>query len=400
MRLKDTLKIIALFLMMAVSVAAQNTALKTRLDAVINQAVESEKIVGATIVAAQDGKIIYRRTAGFNDREAKRKLRQTDIFRLASLTKLIVSATALTLVDEGKLSLDDAVTKYIPDFRPKTSNGETPAITVRHLLTHTAGLNYSFAENPNAEYHRLQISDGLDNTGISLAENVRRIGSATLLFAPGTNWNYAVSIDVLGLVLEKASGKNLSELVAEKITAPLGMKDTAFYVKDSERLVAPYADGVQKTVRMTEPFSLEFGGSAIIFSPQRITNPQAFYSGGAGMAGTIDDYLKFLEAVRTGGSPILKPESAKLLTENAIGEIEINGGNSGSGFSLGASVLRNPAVVKTPQSVGTWSWGGVYGHSYFVDPQKKLTVVFLTNTAIAGMAGDFPNAVVNAIYGK
>jgi len=390
------LKIIALFLMLTVSVVAQNATLKTRLDAAIDQAIKNEKIVGTELVVAQDGKIIYHRAAGFNDREAKRKLKENEIFRLASMTKLIVSATALTLVDEGKLKIDDPVTKYIPDFRPKLSDGSMPTITVRHLLTHTSGLNYGFAENANGEYHKLQVSDGLDNAGISLEENVRRIGSATLLFVPGTKWNYSLSIDVLGLVLEKASGKNLSELVREKITAPLGMKDTAFYFKDSKRLVTPYADGATKPVRMTEPFS--FG--EVTFSPRRITNPKAFYSGGAGMAGTADDYLKFLEAIRTGGKPILKPETAKLLTENAVGEIETNDGNSGSGFSLGAGVLKDPEKAKTPQSVGTWSWGGAYGHSYFVDPQKKLTVICLTNTTFAGMTGDFPNAILKAIYDK
>lgn len=388
------MKIIALFLLLTVSAVAQNATLKTRLDAAIDQAIKSEKIVGTTIVIAEDGKIIYRRAAGFNDRESKRKLKENDIFRLASMTKLIVSATALTLVDEGKLKIDDPITKYIPDFQPKLPDGSTPTITIKHLLTHTSGLNYGFAENANGEYHKLQVSDGLDNAGISLEENVRRIGSATLLFAPGTKWNYSLSIDVLGLVLEKASGKNLSELVKEKITAPLKMKDTAFYFKDSKRLVTPYADGATKPVRMTEPFAL----GEVVFSPQRITNPKAFYSGGAGMAGTADDYLKFLEAIRTGGKPILKPETAKLLTENAIGEIETNDGNSG--FSLGAGVLKNPEKAKTPQSVGTWSWGGAYGHSYFVDPQKKLTVICLTNTTFAGMTGDFPNAILKAIYDK
>lgn len=396
MRSRNILKIIALFLMLTISAVAQNATLKTRLDAVIDQAIKNEKIVGTEIVVAQDGKIIYRRAAGFNDREAKRKLKENDIFRLASMTKLIVSATALALVDEGKLKIDDPVTKYIPGFQPKLPDGSTPTITIKQLLTHTSGLNYRFAENANGEYHKLQVSDGLDNVEMSLQENVRRIGSATLLFAPGTKWNYSLSIDVVGLILEKASGKSLSELVRAKITVPLGMKNTAFYFQDSKRLVTPYADGSPKPVRMTEPFSL----GEIVFSPARITNSKAFYSGGAGMAGTADDYLRFLEAIRTGGAPILKPESAKLLTENAIGELEINGGNSGIGFSLGASVLKNPEKAKTPQSVGTWSWGGVYGHSYFVDPQKKLTVIGLTNTTVAGMTGDFPNAVVKAIYDK
>lgn len=392
--------IVVLILVSFTAINAQVQNLRKRLDEVINRAISENKIVGTTIVVAQDGKVIYRNTQGFNDREAKIKLKQTDIFRYASLTKLIVSATALSLVDEGKLNLDDAVTKFLPEFRPKLASGETPTITVRQLLNHTSGLNYGFEEKAGGEYHKLGISDGLDNADLTLEENVRRIGSSTLLFAPGTNWNYSLSIDVLGLVLEKASGKSLPELVKEKVTAPLGMKDTAFYFKDSKRLVVPYADAAPKPVRMTDSFSFNMGAGAIIFSPRQITNPKALHSGGAGMAGTIDDYLKFLETIRTGGKPILKPETAKLLTENATGELEINGGNSGIGFTLGASIIKNPEKAKTPQSVGTIAWGGVYGHSYFVDPQKKLTMICLTNTAIAGMTGDFPNAIVKAIYGK
>jgi CubicO group peptidase (beta-lactamase class C family) len=153
---------------------------------------------------------------------------------------------------------------------------------------------------------------------------------------------------------------------------------------------------------MTEPFALPFAESQIIYSPRRATDATAFPSGGAGMSGTIDDYFRFLEVLRKGGSPILKPDTARLLFENAIGDISVNAAASpeGWGWSLGASYLKNPSAAKTPQSAGTLQWGGAWGHSYFVDPQQKLTVICLTNTAVAGMVGEFPTALVNTVYGK
>lgn len=379
---------------------ARETTMKERLDSVLNRATRENRIVGATMLVAQDGKIIYRRNAGFSDREAKKQMRGNEVFRLASMSKLIVSAAALALMDEGKLRLDDAVTQYLPNFRPRLANGREPKITVRHLMTHTAGLNYGFLEKPGGAYHRLGVSDGMDDAGISLEENLRRISAAPLLYEPGTSWNYSVATDVLGAVVAKSGGASLPEVVRRKVTAPLGMNDTAFVVRTPWRLATSYGDAAPMPVRMTEPFALKFGEGRILYSPRRAANARAFPSGGAGMVGTITDYFRFLEALRKGGAPILKRESARLLTTNAIGAIPVSAAGAGWGWSLGLSYLKDPRAAKTPQSRGTLQWGGAYGHSYFVDPQKKLTVICLTNTAIAGMIGDFPRAIIAAVYHK
>ena len=391
-----------LFLMLAISIPAQEAAMKNRLDAVIDGAVNQEKIVGATIIVAQDGRIIYRRTAGYNDREAKKLLRESDVFRLASLTKLIVSTAALVLVDEGKLRLDDPVTKYLPDFRPKLADGREPVITVRQLMTHTAGLTYKGFEKADGAYHRLNTSDGIDGVDVSLEENLRRIAAAPLLYEPGTSWGYSVATDVLGAVVAKAGGASLPEVVRLKVTAPLKMKDTGFTAKNPARLVIPYGDGAERPVRMTEPFSLPYGSGQILYSPRKATEANAFPSGGAGMVSTIDDYYLLLEVLRKGGAPILKPATARLISENAIGDIPVNAYPTPAawGWSLGLSILKDPLAAKTPQSAGTWAWSGAYGHFYFVDPREKLTVICLTDTAIAGMVGEFPTALVRAVYGK
>jgi CubicO group peptidase (beta-lactamase class C family) len=327
-------------------------------------------------------------------------LRSTDVFRLASMTKLIVSVTALALVDEGKLKLDDAVTIYLPDFRPKLADGRVPKITVRHLLTHTAGLNYVFFEKPDGPYHRLKISNGFDDIAVSLEENLRRIAAAPLLYEPGTAWHYSMAIDVLGAVVAKAGGASLPEVVRRKVTGPLKMKDTEFVASEPSRLVVPYADGNPRPVRMTEPFAINFGVSDVVYSPRRAIDKAAYPSGGAGMIGTIDDYFRLLETLRKGGAPILKPETARLIAENGIGDIPLMQGQEGWGWSLGLSILKDPVAAKTPQSVGTWLGGGAWGTSYFVDPHRRMTVIWLTNTAMAGMAGEFPNQLVKAIYGK
>lgn len=385
------------------SAPAQDAAIKNRLDEVIDRAIKEERIVGLTMLVAQNGKVVYRRTAGLNDREAEKPMRGDEVFRLASMTKLIVSVAALALVDEGKLSPDDAVTKYLPDFRAKLADGREPKISVRHLMTHTAGLNYGFQEKPDGAYHRLKVSDGLDDIGITLEENLRRIAAAPLLYEPGTSWTYSLAHDVLGAVVAKAGGASLPEVIKQKVTEPLKMNDTAFVAQTPPRLATPYGDGNPRPVRMTEPFVLTFAGGQIIFSPRRATNPSAFPSGGSGTVGTIDDYFRFLEVLRNGGEPILKPETAGLIAENAIGDIPVNmfPDPGAWGWSLaGAAYLKNPSAAKTPQSIGTWQWGGVWGNNYFVDPQKKLTVVCLTNTGVAGMVGEFPTALVNAVYGK
>jgi len=271
---------------------------------------------------------------------------------------------------------------------------------VRHLLTHTAGLNYGFEEKPDGAYHRLKVSDGLDDIGITLEENLRRIAAAPLLFEPGTAWNYSVATDVLGAVVAKAGGASLPEVVRRNITHPLQMNDTTFIAKNPSRLAVPYGDGNPRPVRMTEPFALTFIGGQIVYSPRRATDATAFPSGGAGMVGTINDYFRFLEVLRKGGAPILKPETARLITDNAIGDIPVTAAGDGWGWSLDLSVLKNPTAAQTPQSVGSWQWGGAYGHSYFVDPQRKLTVICLTNTTVAGMVGEFPTAIVNTVSGK
>ncbi|EAU65341.1 beta-lactamase [Stigmatella aurantiaca DW4/3-1] len=313
------------------------------------------------------------------------------------MTKPIVSAAALSLVDQGQLTLDAPITRWLPTFRPKLADGREPPITVRQLLTHTAGLAYGFGEAETDPYLQAHVSNGLEQPGLDLDENLRRIASVPLLFEPGTQWNYSVATDVLGAVLIRAGGAPLPTLVERLITRPLGLTDTAFTVKAPARLAAAYTDERPAPARVDGYRLVRTETMNLRVDPSRAFHPQAFPSGGAGMIGTAKDFLTFLEAVRTGTLPGLKKATLAQMTTNQVGTLR-QPTDPGRGFTFGASVLVDPARAHSPQSPGTFHWGGVYGHSWFVDPERRLTVIALTNTFPEGMSGTFPTAVRDALY--
>ena len=382
----------------AMAQAAPDAALSTRIEGVVAQAIAEKRLVGAVVLVSRGGKLIHHQAAGLADREAGRRMQEDAIFRFASVTKPIVSTVVMKLVEEGRLRLDDPVTRFLPDFRPMLPDRTQPVITVRQLLTHTSGLSYRFFEPSGSPYHTLNVSDGMDQPGLSLNENLRRLGQAPLGFAPGAKWSYSLGIDVLGGVLEAASGEPLPALVQRLVTGPLGMKDTGFAVADSTRLAAPYADGKPEPVKITDEMAVPFGASAILFNPSRALEPASFASGGAGMVGTAGDLLRFLEVIRTGGVPILKRGTVAAMMQDQVG-VQAATQGPGWGFGYGWAVLDDPKVAATPQAKGTLQWGGAYGHRWFVDPANELVVVALTNTTFEGMAGPFVQQLRDAIYG-
>lgn len=380
------------------SAAPATPDLATRVDAAIDRALASRRIVGAVVLVAQDGRLVYRRAAGLADREAGTPMREDAIFLLASVTKPIVSVAALRLVEQGRLRLEDPVSRWLPHFRPRTAEGAAPNITVHHLLTHTAGLGYDFMQPADGPYRRLGVSNGLDRPGPSLDENLRRIARAPLAYTPGDSWGYSMATDVLGAVVAKAAGQDLPAAVRRLVTAPLQMDDTRFSVVDRGRLVAHYADGQPAPVRMQGLQAVGFHGATVNFAPGRLLDRRAYPSGGAGMAGTAGDVLRFLETVRAGGGPLLRPETVALMAKAHVGA-EARTEGPGWGFGYGWGVLLDPAAARSPQSAGTLQWGGAYGHKWFIDPQRRLTVVALTNTTFEGMAGVFTTDLRDAVYG-
>lgn len=379
-----------------------STKLRPELDAVIDQAVASGRIVGANVAIALDGKLIYERHAGMADRERGVAVSPDTLFRLASMTKPLVSAAALALIEQGALALDLPVRELLPYFRPRQPDGAEADIRIRHLLSHTAGLRYGFGLPDNQPYRAASVSDGLDLSVLSLEENLRRLSSQALLFEPGASWAYSLAADVLGGALEALCGENLECIVSRHVTGPLGMLDTRFRIDEPARLAKPYADNEQtgepaRPMRDSEWLSLP-GAGAIHYQPARAFHPDAYLSGGCGMLGNARDYLRFLEAVRQGGAPILSAESAGLMTRDAVAHLAETDVGPGMGFGLGFSVLRDPEAAGAPQAVGTFGWGGVYGNSFFVDPAARLSVVMLSNTALEGLFGDYPRQLAAAIY--
>ncbi|WP_165070691.1 serine hydrolase domain-containing protein [Paludisphaera rhizosphaerae] len=358
------------------------------LDAALSRAVREKRIVGGVVLAARDGQIVYHRAVGLADREAGRPMREDAVFRLASVTKPIVSAAALALVDQGRIRLDDPITRWLPNFRPRLADGRVPTITVRQLLTHTSGLGYGFAEPADGPYHRAGVSDGLDQPGLTLDENLKRLASAPLLFEPGTAWRYSLATDVLGAVVARAGGDPLPTVVERTVTGPLEMRDTSFYYPPSGRLAAAYFDAAPEPILMGAVHVTSFGpGAGVRFAPDRALVPTSYASGGGGMIGTAGDFLKFLEAIRKGGAPILKPETALAMFSPQTGDLQNVASGPGWAFGFGAAVVVDPALAGTPLSKGSCQWGGVYGHYWFVDPTRKLSVVCMTNTTLEGMSG-------------
>jgi CubicO group peptidase (beta-lactamase class C family) len=377
---------------------ANASSFADRVDAIIDDVISTGRIVGAVVLIARDGEIVHRRATGFADRENKRRMEEDTLFRLASVTKPIVTAATLTLIEDGTISLDDPVTRWLPAFQPRLSGGKIPVITVTHLLSHTAGLNYGFKEERSGPLHRLGVSDGIDRVGFDLDENLRRLTEAPLLFAPGTNWHYSLATDVLGRLLEIASGQPLADLVRERVTLPLSMVDTDFVLRSPDRLAVAYADSISEPVQMSDPHELPFDLSAVRFSPSRAFDPTVYASAGAGMVGTAGDILRLLEIFRNGGAPLFGPEIFESLISDRVKPDFVERPDPGWGFGLGFGILDDPAAAGTPQPRGTWRWGGVYGHHWFVDPTNRLTVVTLTNTAVAGSEGSFPEALRSAVY--
>jgi len=371
--------------------------LAARVDAVVDKAVAEKRLVGAVALVARDGEPVYRRAAGLADREQGRAMREDDVFRLASVTKPFVAAAAMRLVEDGAIALDDPVTRFLPDFRPRLPSGEAPPLTIHHLLSHTSGLGYGFQEPDDGPYHRLGVSDGLEQPGLSIEENLNRLAAAPLHFAPGAAWRYSLAMDVIGAVVAKASGRSLPDFLHQAVFEPLGVRDSGFVAAKDAQLAVAYRDGAPEPLRMSDGDAVPFMDASIRFAPSRPFDPTSYPSGGAGMIGTADDVLRLLEAIRRGGAPILRPETVARMTAAQVEKIEAQ--EPGWGFGYGWAVLVDPEASGTPQSKGTLRWGGVYGHSWFVDPARGLTVVALTNTAIEGMAGAFVTQLRDAVYG-
>ncbi|WP_417308655.1 serine hydrolase domain-containing protein [Devosia sp.] len=365
--------------------------LTARLDATIANTLADNRLVGCVVLVARKGEIIYRGAHGLADREANRAMTEDAIFRLSSVTKPLIAATILALVDAGRIGLTDPVTDHLPGFRPRLADGSAPPITIHHLLTHTSGL-------PTTSI----LTDAEQAAGINrwrLGDDaiMERLSALPLLFAPGTGWAYGPSIDVLGHIAGRLVGGRPEDALKRYVTGPLGMADTGFVLADDSRLAAAYADGVDGPELMGDPHTIpNYWGGTTTYDPGRIFDPETFQSGGGGAAGTADDILWLLEALRNGDG-VLRPETAALAMKNQTPQLTDASG-PGWQFSYLGAWLKDPARAQSPAAIGTNRWAGIYGHNWFIDPDRELTVVSMSNTGLEGSDGQFRTDVRDAIY--
>ena len=367
--------------------------LEQALDAVVDTAISEKRIVGSVLLVRKDGRPLYEKAHGLADREAGRAMSRDTIFRLSSVTKPIVAATILALMEAGKIRLDDAVTLYLPDFKPALADGSVPEITIHHLLTHSAGLASGPLLTP------AETAAGVNRWHLGRETIVARLAAQELLFVPGTGWAYGPSIDVLGVIAGQLVGGTLEDAITQYVTGPLQMDDTRFGVRDTSRLAAAYADGPDGAVLMGDPHSVANNwGGVTTYDPGRIFDAQAFQSGGGGAAGSGPDFMRLLECLRSGGGPILQRDTVAMGMANQTPQLA-HAVSPGLQFSYFGAWVADARAAGLPVAPGTNRWGGIYGHHWFVDQANGLSVVSMSNTGLEGSDGAYRDAVYDAVYG-
>ncbi len=345
---------------------------------VMNGFVKDKKIAGGIVLIARNGKVVFQEAYGQRDLDRKLPVERDTIFRIYSMSKAITSAAALTLVEEGKLDLDAPVSKYLPEFaETKVFDGDNarPAkspITVRDLFRHTSGITYGGAVGSKTET-LIELANVMDMQS-DLATMSAKLGKIPFEFDPGTKWKYGASIDVLGFIVQKVSGKPLGVFIKERILDPLEMNDTGYFVpaEKQSRFAANYfSDGKGRLILRDDPAKSAY------------LHPPGLESGGGGMVGTASDYMRLLLMVANGGEwngkRILSREMAEQMHTNQLPKgvdwIDFGEKRTGVGFGLGFSVTVEPSDKAPHNHKGEFGWGGAASTHYWVSPNDQLIVV-------------------------
>lgn len=340
-------------------------------DAKIEQMIADKKMAGCVVAVARRGKMVYFKPFGMADTATETPMRKDTIFRIFSMTKAVTTAAALMLVEEGKVALDDPVSKHLPQLKGLEVYDEAgnrkadPEMTVRDLIRHTSGLSYGWSANAvDKLYAEKAVLGG------SLGEMVDRLAEIPLSFQPGTAWQYGVSSDVLGRLVEVVAGKPLDAFFAERIFKPLDMTDTGFQLP------------ADKVGHFSANYSPQL---AVIEKPSesKYLREPKMLSGGGGLLSTARDYMRFLQMIANGGEldgkRLLKPETVRLMTTNQLPEsiknIAIGLPRPGIGFGLGFSVCYKKTLFDPGAVVGEFGWGGAASTHYWVSPKHELVVV-------------------------
>jgi CubicO group peptidase (beta-lactamase class C family) len=388
----------------------------TRIDSALQRYVDDNRVAGAVAIVMRDGKVVYEKAIGWSDREANRRMTTDAIFRIASQSKAITSVAALMLVEDGKVNLSDPISRWIPSFAKTTvavrRDSTKPAsdsnrvivparrqITVRDLLTHTSGMSYGGEPMIIRLYDEKHLGYGGNAYGWYTADKdepicdtMERLGTLPFVAQPGTAWVYGYNLDVLGCVIERASGKPLDEFIRERITKPLGLNDTYFFLpKDKRsRLAAVYTP--DESGRVSRAPNGPKGQGDYVDGPRRN------FAGGAGLLSTARDYARFLEMLRNDGAldghRYLAPHTVAMMRTNQVGTLHAADG--GLGFGLGFETTERYGANGL-SSVGTFSWGGAYGSTYKVDPKERLVMCLMVQV-VPSVSGGIKEAFDTAVY--
>ena len=377
-----------------------------RVDGYLQQQVDSSRIAGAVGLVLRDGKVVYEHAVGYADKESGRRMSTDAMFRIASQTKALTSIAIMMLLEEGKVALSNPVSRFIPAYARTTVmvNGEVvPAkrpITIRDLLTHTAGISYG-TDSALATLYREKGLGPAAGWGWYTADKdepvcstMERLASLPFLRQPGEAWVYGYNTDILGCVVEKVSRVSLEEFIRTRITGPLRMNDTYFFVPpvQRDRLVAVYASDTGNRIARAPDGARGQG--------DYVEGPRRSFSGGAGLVSTARDYARLLQMLLNGGEldgvRILSPQTVALMTTNQTGTLFPA---NGEGFGLGFSILERLGADNSLYSVGSFGWGGAYGSQYMVDPKQGIVLVFMLNQLPdrSDTSAKFPTLVYQAL---
>ena len=368
-----------------------------RLDTVLNSYVEENLIAGQVLLVLRKGRIAHSLANGMRDIEATDPMKEDTIFRIASQTKALVSTGIMILHERGQLDISHPLSRYIPEWENvqvavPNENGsynlepvERP-ITLRHLLTHTAGMSYGTGpasrEWEEADFQGWYFANKTETIG----ESIARMASLPLDAHPGTAWIYGYNTDILGAVIEITSGMDLNNFLQQEIFEPLEMSDSHFYLPENKRdrlavVYQPKPGGGIQAITATDGMRSQ---------GLYIDGPRISYSGGAGLLSTANDYARFLQMTLNGGEldgkRILSRKTIELMTTNHLGDLPFR---SGQGFGLGFSIVTDLGERGTLGSVGEYGWGGAYHSTYWVDPLEELVVVYLTQIIPATGLDDY-----------
>ncbi len=365
-----------------------------RITTAIRNSVDDKRLAGGVALVARHGKVVYFKALGMADRDAQKPMKTDSIFRICSMTKPITAVAVLMLYEEGKFELNQPVADFLPEFKnmkvldppspqDKTSPPGTLAdakrpITIRHLLTHTSGLTYQWNARLGKAYNDAGMGSGILQQEGTIGDGVKKLAAQPLLFQPGDAWEYSLADDVLGRLVEVASGMPFDQYLQEHIFKPVGMKDTQFYLPEDKvaRIARAYTYYADKGLQPIADGQVIQEGLFSYSADYPYRGPRTFFAGGAGLTSTPEDYYRFCQMLlnngKVGDTRLLSRKTVELLHQNHV-QTQTND----IAYGLGFGVTSDPRFLTELGSIGAYYWSGFYYTSFVIDPKEDMVVVFM-----------------------